>query len=303
MAAVGHAHVRARLQNKALHVTTGAGEYVPFIVASTRMAPPAWATWCSIEDLDLRDAEVFPLRALPDVVGHEAHGPSSFVKPVDRELSLVHGDVHGALRAPVDKAAPAIPVSVAFYAEITADDGALVEASSVGLHAQPVLAEVFRGEAGRASYKAFVPSGAYRRVVDSAAPYAEHFPPIVGELGLTSDKEPAGAGLLSDVRPLSNAEVLAAPAAVRGADVPPWGRARAARTRTGAGGEFALELDEGEYDFTAMPEPGSGFPWRVSPRRPVGPVEATIDVVVPAPSRVSWDLKDPNGNAVPLRFE
>ncbi len=104
---------------------------------------------------------------------------------------------------------------------------------------------------------------------------------------------------LSDGRPLSGAEVVASPAAARRPELPPWARPRSARTVSGLDGGFSFYLDEGEFDLTVMPEPGTGFPWLVSPGRPIGPTESTIDeLVVPVPTRTSLDLKDPGGQPI-----
>jgi len=109
----------------------------------------------------------------------------------------------------------------------------------------------------------------------------------------------SGKVRIADGRALGNAEVLWAPAVSRRSAAPAWSAPRPGRTRTDDEGRFALPLDEGDYDVTVIPAPGTGFPRFVAPRRPVGPNDATLDdFVVPAPTRVSLSMKSPDGQAI-----
>lgn len=110
----------------------------------------------------------------------------------------------------------------------------------------------------------------------------------------------SGKVRLADGRPMAAAEVMWGPSARNFRVSPaPWESPRSARTRTAADGSFTVSLDEGEYDVTIVPEPGSGFPRFVAPRRPVGPDATTIeDFVVGAPTRVAWTMKALGGQPI-----
>lgn len=120
-----------------------------------------------------------------------------------------------------------------------------------------------------------------------------------------------GRALLADGRPLDGAEVIAEPSLVQPENANadrarrPWLFPRSARARTDATGRFVVSLEEGTYDLTVVPEPGTGFPRLVSPARRIGPGAGGDTVVkleplrVPVPLKVAYTLQDPSGNVVP----
>ncbi len=120
-----------------------------------------------------------------------------------------------------------------------------------------------------------------------------------------------GRALLADGRALEGAEVIAEPSLVQPESLSadrgrsPWLFPRAARGRTDATGRFVLSLEEGTYDLTVVPEPGTGFPRLVSPARRIGPAAGGDAVVkleplrVPVPLKIAYTLQDPSGNVVP----
>lgn len=110
----------------------------------------------------------------------------------------------------------------------------------------------------------------------------------------------SGRVRLSDGRPLANAQLEWNPSAAKR---PSTGLTpRPARTSTDETGAFSVPLDEGEYDLAVAPEPLTGFPRLVSLGKPVGPNDATLeDVVVFAPTRLAWTIKDPSGRAPIVR--
>jgi hypothetical protein len=106
-----------------------------------------------------------------------------------------------------------------------------------------------------------------------------------------------GRALLTDDRVLSEADVVALPDTP--AD-PESVKPRPGRTTTGADGRFVLELDPGPYVFTVIPKAGTGFPRLVTPRQvPSEPTELP-DLRVPAPTRLSFNLRDPSPTGNPI---
>jgi hypothetical protein len=107
-----------------------------------------------------------------------------------------------------------------------------------------------------------------------------------------------GAALLTDGRPALNAEVLAT--AEPGADVTAQPTPRPGRTTVGADGTFALDLDQGRYVLTIVPEAGTGFP-RVLTRTQITPGETDVGVVrIPPPTRLGLQVVEPATLARPI---
>jgi hypothetical protein len=101
---------------------------------------------------------------------------------------------------------------------------------------------------------------------------------------------------LSDGRPLADAEVLAI-----ASDKPVVGNAvkpRPARTRTDREGSFSLELDQGQYVFTIVPQAGTGFPWGVQLTSIATGMADLGEISVSPPMRLAFQLKDPNRNPI-----
>jgi hypothetical protein len=107
-----------------------------------------------------------------------------------------------------------------------------------------------------------------------------------------------GVALLSDGRPAAKAEVVATaePLAETTAQPSP----RPARANVGDDGTFALDLDQGAYVLTIVPEEGTGFP-RVVTRATIAPDQADVGVVrIPPPTRLSLQIVDPTTLARPI---
>jgi hypothetical protein len=106
-----------------------------------------------------------------------------------------------------------------------------------------------------------------------------------------------GRATLTDGRALSSADViaLADPSAPADTLTPRPGRAK-----TGTDGTFALELDPGPYVLTVIPEAGSNFPRVVTPMTVGAESSELPDIHVPAPTRLSFQLRDPSPTGNPI---
>lgn len=102
-----------------------------------------------------------------------------------------------------------------------------------------------------------------------------------------------GRVLLTDGRPLADAEVRAVPSArqAKGLVAPRPGRARVADD-----GTFAVELDQGQYDLVVEPQAGSGFPRVITVASIAGEAADLGNIDVPPPTRLGLTLRDPNPN-------
>ncbi|HVH46813.1 MAG TPA: hypothetical protein VM925_30935 [Labilithrix sp.] len=106
-----------------------------------------------------------------------------------------------------------------------------------------------------------------------------------------------GRAVLTDGRPLTEADVIAIPNVLPGPQ--PGGQIvepRPSRTRTVEDGRFAFELDPGPYVLSVIPKAGTGFP-RVVVRAEV-PSTLTAaetelpEVRIPAPTLLAFKLRD-----------
>jgi hypothetical protein len=110
----------------------------------------------------------------------------------------------------------------------------------------------------------------------------------------------SGRAVLSDGRPLAEAEILALPSASAPAGNVAVLTPRPARTRTDENGAFRFELDQGPYDLFVDPQAGTSFP-RVVQARSFGTGSADLgEIVVAPPARLSFTMKDPSQAQNPI---
>ena len=156
----------------------------------------------------------------------------------------------------------------------------------------------------RGRFSTVLPPGTYAVTIEPAegTGFAKVREPVVVDRAVTTltlqpPLQPLvrGRAILTDDRPLADAEVQAIPEAT----VPPT--PRPGRTRTGSDGRFVFDgLDPGSYVFTVVPKANTGFP-RVVHRATV-PAEAINlpDMRVPAPTRLAFRLRDPSPTGNPI---
>jgi len=159
----------------------------------------------------------------------------------------------------------------------------------------------------RGRFSTLLPPGTYRAIVSPAegTGFARQSQLVTIESGPTTltlrpplRTAVTGRVLLTDERPLAEAEIIAQPGeSPLGTTAP---APRPARTTTAADGRFSMELDPGPYVLTVMPKAGTGFPWLVT--RSDIPAKATDlpDIRVPAPTRLSFTLRDPGSTGNPI---
>jgi hypothetical protein len=155
--------------------------------------------------------------------------------------------------------------------------------------------EVSTDERGRLS--TVLPPGTYTAIVepDVGTGFAKTRVPVVVDrtvTALTLQPPPRaivrGRAVLSDGRPLAEADVQALP--ISSPEAP-----RPERTRTSRDGLFALELDPGPYTLSVVPKPGTGFP-RASVSQVVGAKDLVLsDIRVPVPTVLTLTLFDASG--------
>lgn len=97
-----------------------------------------------------------------------------------------------------------------------------------------------------------------------------------------------GRVLLVDQSPVAEATILATPRAKGPTLLQP----RPNQTRTNTAGEFSLELDQGSYTITAIPQSGTGFP-RVAILSEIPATDTDLSPIqIPAPIALSFTLRD-----------
>ena len=259
--------------------TTGKGTSLSDVVAI--VAPPAGAV------------------ALPKLVTEliAGSGLQSLDYPTLRTPIALEGQV-AASQGPGTAVLLAVPSRVTFSSvSITLPNG----------NAQPLLeyeTNVKTDDRGR--FATVVPPGTYDVTVEpfEGTGFATMRKQIVVDdakpLTLSPLKKTrvSGVAQLTDGRPLAGAEVLAEaePLASTAAQPTP----RPGRARIDADGAFGLDLDQGQYVFTVIPQAGTGFP-RVVLRRTVPVDHADLGVLkVPPPTRLQLQFRDPSNVARPL---
>jgi hypothetical protein len=106
-----------------------------------------------------------------------------------------------------------------------------------------------------------------------------------------------GRVLLVDERPMAEADILATPRTPASAAVL---KPRPNHTRTDREGRFSLDLDQGPYTLTAVPKPGTGFPWvTMAAEVPAADFELS-PIHVPAPVPLRFVLRDARRNEDPV---
>ena len=70
--------------------------------------------------------------------------------------------------------------------------------------------------------------------------------------------------------------------------------------RTDRDGNFRFEVDQGQFNLTVDPQPGTDFP-RVVQIRSFAGLEADVgDIVIAPPARLAFQLKDPSDIGNPI---
>lgn len=247
--------------------------------------------------------------ALRDGVDVVVAPPDTWVATPSLESTLPGGQ---GLRDLVYPALPG-PASLSGVVATRSADGALTGIPSrLSIQSETVLLDdgtpspllryrttLWTDEAGR--FATLLPPGLYDAVIEPAE--GTGFGKVKKVLDVSGTRattlEPPlrtvaeGRAVLSDGRPLASAQILAMPSKVQAdATLVP----RAGRATTATDGLFHLELDQGRYDLTVIPEAGTGFP-RVVTIRGVGAARADIGtLVVPAPMRVPLTIRAPSAS-------
>src|SRR5262249_47266936 len=106
-----------------------------------------------------------------------------------------------------------------------------------------------------------------------------------------------GRVVLTDERPLTEADVLAMPERPDNPDriVP-----RPGRTKTVQDGRFLIELGPGSYVFTVIPKAGTGCPRVIARPDILADAIELPDIRVPAPTRLTFILRDPSPTGNPI---
>lgn len=98
-----------------------------------------------------------------------------------------------------------------------------------------------------------------------------------------------GRVVLVDQRPVAEATILAVPRTPNPVTAP---KPRPSQTRTDLQGRFSLELDQGSYTISAIPQPGTGFPLVAIQSEIIAADTDLTPIEIPAPIVLSFTLKD-----------
>lgn len=109
----------------------------------------------------------------------------------------------------------------------------------------------------------------------------------------------AGRVVITDGRPLVEADVVFAASARARAGSSPGTSPRPVSVRADEDGRFVADVDPGEHDVAVVPRAGTGLPRLVLPNVALGGPEADLgEVRVPAPVRYAFVVRDPFENRV-----
>ncbi|MDB4946449.1 MAG: hypothetical protein JWP97_5983 [Labilithrix sp.] len=245
--------------------------------------------------------------------------PASWIGVPRLESAIINGGGFGFANLEF----PVLPAPITFNGVVAQGDGALIGVPSrvaftstavlktSSTTATPTLdttlkyaAVVSTDDIGR--FTTVLPPGTYdvvieplegtgraktRDTVDTTQILAKTFRPPARTIAV-------GRARLADGRPLSEAVVRALPTAPTTSSqaVTP----RPAMTRTDAEGVFRFELDPGAYDLQVEPQEGTSFPRIVQARSFSGAQVDVGDVVVPAPARIAFFIRDPSDVGNPI---
>lgn len=258
--------------------------------------------------------------ALPETVDVVVAPPEGALALPTLESSLLSG-----IGLDIDYPRLPAPVSVTGVVGTTGDDGGAVEPGLVTSvpgrvfftsrsirdvedHAQTILhysTSVFTDDDGR--FSTVLPPGVYDVTIEPAE--GTGFGKVTRVLDVTENTAPTfepprrtltkGRAMLSDGRPLGQAEVVANPAKTAASPTATVLSPRAARTRTADDGSFQFELDQGTYEIGVQPQSNTGFPRMVTIRSIGGSDQDLQTLEVPVPTRMSFALRG-GDNGVPI---
>ncbi len=168
-----------------------------------------------------------------------------------------------------------LPARAVFYREILLDDGARVEATDVGLPAQPLFAEQLPPDPEAVptlSFRAFAPPGLYRRAALPESPYDAAFPPLNTALSVRVEGTDRRVPYFRDAFVLGTTP--------NGLD-DPSGESRTAQVKRAAGLEgFVTYLRDRKTER------------RVSPVRPLAGAQASVRLDTVAENGAAGSLRD-----------
>jgi hypothetical protein len=260
--------------------------------------------------------------------GNSLDGLQLVLEPDPREglPTLIDNLLTGALKDTTDY--PDLPPRVKVTVRLRTDEGLvpgdvfiaseLLTTQDKNAPERAYLHYSVAGEARSGVFTTTLPQGTYTiyatpvgdgRLGQAALPTVS-----IGDGGATEVEVPfpflrrvRGRCLLTDGRPVADAEIVAKPSVTLrepNAALPVAAWPRPVTTRTNDSGTFILALDYGDYDIVVKPQATTHLPWvvrantPVPPPKPDEPDQDLGDVLIPAPVRQSFVLADPNGFAV-----
>jgi hypothetical protein len=270
-----------------------------------------------------------PNSSLPNYIPQHESLSSTLAYPVLPEPVTVSGTIDWSGGGPVsaDVVFEATGIYAAGTGE-TSDGGTTYYLQSFGFE----YSNTTQAQADGASYWVTLPRGTYRIVVrprdipqsnttDQSVPavtVVDEYdtgiggPAPIPSLAIDSAPKISGTAVVADGRPLSGATVEALPIGCpRVADAAitpntsPSCMPRYAVTTTASGGEFAFNLDPGDYVLRVEPLDGTRLPWVIEPMS-VPPMAQPLVVKIPAPVYRGLEVHDaaqiPVANAIVRMF-